>query len=190
MPRRDPDTRVRLDKAPSRAIAHAARLIYDGHNPEAVKSHWGSVVARERVRKAKYSSARQSSVESVDVELMKAVQQIDEKVEELMAAAGKNPLKHLHVKPGAERAWDRFNKALSDAANAATPEERRKHPLPNCHGKPELYSDYDDDSIPTEEEAYALCFACPLIELCAAFAEEEQPAWGVWAGEVFGSGNN
>lgn len=190
MPVRGRDTRVRLDKAPNKAIAHAARLIYDGHNPEAVKSRWAFAVARERVRKAKHSSARHSSIQGMDVELVKAVEQIDAKVEEMVAADKKNPLKHLHVKPGAERAWDRFNKALSDAANAATPEERRKHPLPNCHGKPELYSDYDDDSIPTEEEAYALCFGCPLIELCAAFAEEEQPAWGVWAGEVFGSGNN
>lgn len=168
--------------APRKAILQAAERIVNGAEIMSVMETWMPVVANNRMRRklgrTATSAADMHDQEVFEAEYDRAVDETWVKVEELVAAEKKNPLKHLNVKPGAERAWDRFNRALREASESGVN-------LPNCHGKPELYSDYDDDSIPTEEEAYALCFSCPLIELCAQFAEEEQPAHGIWAGEVF-----
>lgn len=129
-----------------------------------------------------------------DDEVDREVQNILEVVDKLGATGKKNPLAHLNVKPDAERAWDRFDKALKASANASTPKERKENPPPNCVGREAEFVDYDEDDLPTAEEAYRLCHGdesmpkCPLLELCAVWAEQERPAYGVWAGEVFLNG--
>lgn len=54
-----------------------------------------------------------------------------------------------------------------------------------CHNNYEKWTDYDERSIPTEEEARAMCAGCPLFAACGNTAEATKPGWGVWAGEVW-----
>lgn len=42
------------------------------------------------------------------------------------------------------------------------------------------------EELPTDREAQLMCAGCPLIDICEQYAEEAHPAWGVWAGEVYG----
>ncbi|WP_425280504.1 WhiB family transcriptional regulator [Leucobacter viscericola] len=58
---------------------------------------------------------------------------------------------------------------------------------PKCLGGESLYVDYEKP--PTRVEARALCRGCPLLELCDEAAQTRRPAWGVWGGRVYGSGN-
>jgi hypothetical protein len=122
-----------------------------------------------------------ATAEQFEAEFARASDEMWKAVDRLMAAEKKNPLAHLNVKPDAERAWDRFNKALEKARMTGKN-------VPNCQDNPAPYADYDDEEIPSAEEAYALCFDCPLIALCSSYAEQERPAWGVWAGESWAYG--
>jgi hypothetical protein len=114
-------------------------------------------------------------------EVLREVRNILEVVDKLGVTGKKNPLAHLNVKPDAERAWDRFNKALELAR--LTGENQ-----PNCQDRPAEFVDFDEEDLPTAEEAYRLCYGCPLLELCASYAEQERPAWGVHAGSVWAAG--
>jgi hypothetical protein len=119
--------------------------------------------------------------EEFEAQFVRASDDIWKAVDRLMAAEKKNPLAHLNIKPDAERAWDRFNKALEQAT--LTGEN-----VPNCQDRPGEFVDYDEEDLPTAEEAYRLCYGCPLLELCATYAEQERPAWGVHAQEVWVAG--
>ena len=70
-------------------------------------------------------------------------------------------------------------------------DEAQNHIDGLCKGSPEKWMDYGKDRIPTENQALLMCHGCPLMQACAnsAIAQNEsdpmQPAWGVWAGEVW-----
>jgi len=119
--------------------------------------------------------------EPTELEVAAEVKLIVEAANKLSASAKKNPLAHLNVKPDAERAWDRFDKALEQARLTGVN-------VPNCQDRPAEFVDYDEDDLPTAEEAYRLCYGCPLLDLCATYAEQERPAWGVHAQEVWVAG--
>jgi hypothetical protein len=53
----------------------------------------------------------------------------------------------------------------------------------NCVGKPEKWT---SDELPTDREAQIMCAGCPLAQLCSDYAEAAHPAWGVYAGRVYG----
>lgn len=69
-----------------------------------------------------------------------------------------------------------YSEALTAAQRSA------KAPQPYCSDRPDEYVDYDEDSIPSEEEAAAMCAPCPLRDLCLDNARRTQPGWGVWGG--------
>lgn len=175
------DRRVRLDKMPRAAALHAARLIVDGAEPGPVITKWSQAMARERIRRKHVRIQELSDVGLLEAESARAADEIRAKVEELLAAEKKNPFKYLHVKPDAEKAWERFDKALRLAAETG-------ENVPNCQGRSAEFVDYDDDDLPTAEDAYRMCYGCPLIELCANYAEQERPAWGVHGGVVWING--
>lgn len=52
-----------------------------------------------------------------------------------------------------------------------------------CLDKPAQWVDYEEP--PTPEEAEAMCFGCPLRELCGRFADESRATWGVYDGRVY-----
>lgn len=56
---------------------------------------------------------------------------------------------------------------------------------PQCYGNPGPYMDYDEDNIPSNEEAEALCAGCPLKEMCEEYALKTGETHGVWGGKVF-----
>lgn len=39
--------------------------------------------------------------------------------------------------------------------------------------------------MPTSEQAAEMCVSCPVLEMCAAWADKEKPAWGVVGGDVW-----
>jgi hypothetical protein len=154
----------------------AATRIVNGAEILSTFDRFGTLIARARLRQR--PTVEPASVEEFEAQFARASDDMWKAVEALMAAEKKNPLAHLNVKPDAERAWDRFNKALEQAR--LTGEN-----VPNCQDRPAEFVDYDEDHLPTAEEAYRLCYGCPLLELCATYAEQERPAWGVHSGEVW-----
>lgn len=56
---------------------------------------------------------------------------------------------------------------------------------PKCIGLEAQYVDYLKP--PTRAEAVEMCEGCPLFDLCDAVSTNRKPAWGVWAGRVYGS---
>jgi len=168
----------RLYGSPLKAIQEAADQVLEGAEIGRTFNHWAPIVARRRMLNKASRIAGLAEDERYEAEYDKAIDQMWAKVDAGMSGGKKDSLRHLNVKKGAERAWDRFDRALALASETGVNK-------PNCAGKPGLYSDYDDDSLPTAEQAYELCFGCPLLALCASYAEQEQPKWGVWAGEVW-----
>lgn len=57
---------------------------------------------------------------------------------------------------------------------------------PKCLGEEPSYIDYPPHSVPNMAMAAELCRGCPLLELCDEAARAKKPAWGVWAGQVYG----
>lgn len=53
----------------------------------------------------------------------------------------------------------------------------------NCLGKPEQWT---SDDLPSDKEAQLMCATCDVFELCKTYAGSAHPAWGVWAGRVYG----
>ena len=113
----------------------------------------------------------------VDVERSR----IMEAVNKLAKDESKKPWSYLRVKPSAEKSWERFNAALEKARVTGLK-------TPKCQNNPARYSDYDDDDMPTAVEAEMACAGCPLLLLCAEYANAEKPAWGVWAGKRWAYG--
>lgn len=88
-------------------------------------------------------------------------------------------LVNLSIRPSAKKAWEGFNAALAKGADAKEPV------LPRCEGDTS-YTDYDAFNVPSPGRAKMMCAGCPFIAQCAAFAEAEKPAWGVFGGNVYG----
>lgn len=56
-----------------------------------------------------------------------------------------------------------------------------------CDGQMMIWSDYNDETKPTELQARSLCSGCPVFTQCQTFARVLKPTHGVWAGKVYGS---
>ncbi|UXO93864.1 hypothetical protein Pan2_45 [Pseudanabaena phage Pan2] len=169
-------------KTPNVKMKNLLRLIGNDWLPEA---KWETAVAEiARVRMQYLPERPESPTERM---LDAARELISRAVEDEFGVDKKNPFKHLHVKPDAEKAWERFDKALRLAAETG-------ENVPNCQGRSAEFVDYDDDDLPSAEDAYRMCYGdesrprCKLLELCAVYAEQERPAWGVHAGEVWVAG--
>lgn len=63
-------------------------------------------------------------------------------------------------------------------------EEANQNVAAKCRDNPAPYIDWDpeDDNVPTEEEARALCHGCPLLKACANYGRAAQMSDGVWGG--------
>lgn len=167
--------------APKRLAHEAAARVVGGAEICNTFDRFGTLISRARLN-------RNVGPKDFDTQFARASDDIWKAVDGLMAVEKKNPLKHLNVKPDAERAWDRFDKALERARLTGKNE-------PNCQDRPAEFADFDEENLPTAEQAYRLCHGdglttpkCPLLELCSVWAEQERPAWGVWAGEVWVNG--
>lgn len=57
------------------------------------------------------------------------------------------------------------------------------NPQGKCYGK---QAEYSSDDLPTDRQAQIMCGDCKVFELCRKYAEVERPAWGVYAGRVYG----
>lgn len=55
---------------------------------------------------------------------------------------------------------------------------------PRC-GWPDIGPWFTSDDHEDRARAARRCAGCPVLELCAAVAEEEQPCHGVWAGKDY-----
>lgn len=71
------------------------------------------------------------------------------------------------------------DKAVDEFAQALT------HVKAHCFGKPEVYSDWEDENPPTAAEALEMCWPCPLFDLCREASRLETRGGGVWGGEVW-----
>lgn len=56
---------------------------------------------------------------------------------------------------------------------------------PQCVGRSNEFTDYDEDNIPTPASARELCVGCPLIDLCQDAAMVMKHGWGVFGGEAW-----
>lgn len=166
-------------QAPRKLATAAAMEVLEGAEIGATFDRFGTLIARARLRQR--PTIEPATAEEFEAQFARACDDMWKAIDVLMAAEKKNPFKHLHVKPDAEKAWERFDKALRLATETG-------ENVPNCQGRSAEFVDYDDDDLPTAEDAYMMCYGCPLIELCANYAEQERPAWGVHAGEVWISG--
>jgi hypothetical protein len=160
-------------------VAAAEAVHFHGMSIDEAISVYAPHIATERLRYTERSPDFRAEQRAKQEK--RAAQDILEAVERMAKDESKKPWKYLQVKPQAEKAWDRFSAALEEARNTG-------EGLPNCEDNPGPYMDYDDDNPPTPEQAYELCYECPLLELCAAYAEQERPAWGVWAETVWLAG--
>lgn len=161
-------------RGPNQMTKDAAWAIYyQQKDAQRVIEQYAFRIATARLR-YKVSKARPASEEEVRV----AEKQIWEAVDRLAKDDSKKPWKYLQIKPEALAAWDTFDAKLQKARDTGKG-------LPNCEDNPGPYMDYDEDDLPTAEEAYDLCSGCPLLAECGLYAELERPAWGVHAGDVF-----
>lgn len=81
--------------------------------------------------------------------------------------------------------------ALEALQDAVDEENKRDEGVKRwCAANPDRWINYDDpDNIyeePTDEEAQLMCADCPLFQLCSDYAKVARPAFGVWAGNVYG----
>lgn len=164
-------------------LRHAVMLTADSWHDEGARhavareyaDRIGDVVARRR--RTQVGESREDAIERYYTTIMQRAE-----AEYVAKDESKKPWKYLQIKPEARAAWDRFDSALEKARNTG-------EGVPNCDGKPELYSDYPEDAMPTGDEAFDLCYGCPLMEQCATFAELERPAYGIWAGDRWVAGD-
>ena len=170
---------------PESVIRHAALLTADSWDDararDAVCLHYAGMLAKYRIgRWPKEARTKGWTAEGLSSDYAEKIMQRAE-AEYVSKDESKRPWKYLQIRPEARAAWDRFNTALEGARNTG-------ESVPNCDGKPGLYSDYTEDDMPTGDEAFDLCYGCPLLGMCATFAELERPAWGVWAGDRWNMG--
>jgi hypothetical protein len=153
-------------------IAAETALLSPPEDRERIVEEFTGRLMRARIRKGSRQYARQPE----DQRSAKCRTDILEAIDRMAKDESKKPWKYLQIKPEARAAWDKFDTALEHARNTG-------ENVPNCQDNPAPYMDYDDENPPTAEEAYSLCYGCPLIELCATFSELGRPAHGVWAGD-------
>lgn len=84
-------------------------------------------------------------------------------------------LNYLKMNKRAEIVWQPLYKAF---------EKNRS----NCYKSPAEYIDYDEETPPSRNHAYALCYECPMLVECGRFANAYKPIIGVWGGEVWKDG--
>jgi hypothetical protein len=72
-----------------------------------------------------------------------------------------------------------------ELANVTDFNTARKFVDPLCNNKPGMFSDYDEDVIPSPRNAMKMCAPCPLLALCRDYARTTKPDWGVWGGQVW-----
>lgn len=133
------------------------------------------VVAKMRHKNAALVGLDQAGrVELVGKEILEAVGN-------LAKDDSKKPWSYLRVKPVAENAWTQFNDALEEARTSGVN-------VPKCENNPTVYSDYDEEEMPSAFEARMACNDCPLLILCGEYAKADKPAWGVWAGKRWAYG--
>lgn len=92
-------------------------------------------------------------------------------------------LDYLLPKKGSQESLDALTEAVDEDNKLDTPQR-------NCYGKEDTYRDYDNPrnlaGVPTDFEAKLACTGCPLLELCSDYAEKARPAFGIWAGKLYG----
>ncbi len=162
--------------APRKLAKEAALRVMAGDDIMGTFGRFGTLIARARLRQR--TTIQPATDEELEAQFARASDEMWKAVDVLVAAEKKNPLAHLNIKPDAERAWDRFNKALEEARTTGVN-------VPNCQDRPAEFVDYDEEDLPTAEEAYMLCSGCPILSLCATWAEQERPAYGIWAETVW-----
>ena len=54
-----------------------------------------------------------------------------------------------------------------------------------CAGRQAEFTDYTASTMPTAEQAKALCDGCPFLQACANNAAAAAAGWGVWGSEVW-----
>jgi len=59
---------------------------------------------------------------------------------------------------------------------------------PKCLNREDIYIDYDEEDMPTPEQAYKMCEGCPVLVECARMANAYKPPVGVWGGNVWKDG--
>lgn len=88
-------------------------------------------------------------------------------------------LVNLSIRPSAKQAWGDFQEAQDKGA------DKIPAVLPRCYNDTS-YTDYDAFNVPSPGRAKMMCQTCPFYRECAAYAEAEKPAWGVYGGTVYG----
>lgn len=110
----------------------------------------------------------------------------EERKERIAAARAKNvevsrqigfDVASLLVRPVAQEAWERFNAVRQE----------KGYDKARCTGRESKFADYETP--PTDGQAQMMCAGCPFLEECGAFADAEQPAWGIWGGRIRGRNN-
>lgn len=77
---------------------------------------------------------------------------------------------------------ERVEKASERLREAMTEES------PSCAGDPRFTASRPSPLKGDERrELYLTCFACPIFEACAEYADATKPAAGYWAGKNFGT---
>lgn len=75
------------------------------------------------------------------------------------------------VSPAAARQWASLQDALDDQPSTPC----------RAHRDPDLWWSWA-----SSEEASALCWSCPVLAECGAFAAADGVRWGTWAGRWHG----
>lgn len=160
-------------------IAAAAQEIREGVDIFSVFDEWFERIFSARLRSL---SEKQCLVTDVDELRERTVAEIWEAVNTVPKDDHKKPWNYLQVTDEAQTPWSAFNAALKLAS------VKTSAPQPKCANRSAEFSDYDEETLPTAEEAARLCAGCDLFALCEAYAKAEKPAWGVHAGEVYVQG--
>lgn len=82
----------------------------------------------------------------------------------------------------------RTKREVIDEFNEMSDQASRNGWRPRCKDNPAAYMDYDDEHVPTPEEAERLCWGCALRDLCFERAIANHEKYGVWGGMVFVNG--
>jgi len=85
--------------------------------------------------------------------------------------AVKHPTDYLRPKKGSGHLLEQLHEAAREEGA-------------NCLDREAEFTDYETP--PTAVQAQIMCYACPVFDLCAKYAEVGHPAWGIYGGKVYG----